>query len=156
MRPHTYATWHGRTCIRDQLDSLLDEAVEKQLTLPAVPGRRAPSKLRFGDGPGSPLADPRSASRSVGDEAQHRHRARAEPLGGLRQRQFVAFRHLAGPVPRRLRASLEAFRDSTMPTRPSQIATSRRSKPGLAAPPRDRPRFSSITAGSAHPNLRAR
>src|SRR5207245_9232005 len=46
---------------------------------------------------------------------------------------------------RPLRASREASIANTAPTRPSQIAASKRSKPGRAMPPPERPRSSSTT-----------
>ena len=50
----------------------------------------------------------------------------------------------------------EASTASTMPTRPSQIASSSRSNPGRSTPLPERPRSSSITTDSAQPSWRAR
>ena len=57
---------------------------------------------------------------------------------------------------RPLRAKRDASIASTAPTRPSQIAASRRSKPGRLMPPPERPRSSSMTSTAVQPSCRAR
>jgi hypothetical protein len=52
--------------------------------------------------------------------------------------------------------SREASIANTAPTRPSQIAASKRSKPGRAMPPPERPRSSSMTSTVAQPSCLAR
>src|SRR5207244_9781899 len=52
---------------------------------------------------------------------------------------------------RPLRASRDTSIASTAPTRASQIAASKRSKPGRAMPPPERPRSSSVTSTVVQP-----
>src|ERR1700730_10379292 len=56
---------------------------------------------------------------------------------------------------RPLRARREASIASTAPTRPSQIVANRRSKPGRAIPPPERPRSSSMTSTVVQPSCLA-
>ena len=57
---------------------------------------------------------------------------------------------------RPLRARREASMASTAPAVPVQIAANKRSKPGRAVPPPERPRSSSMTITFSQPSARAR
>src|SRR5215468_7445663 len=57
---------------------------------------------------------------------------------------------------RPLRARRDASIANTAPTLPAQIAPIKRSKPGRAVPPPDRPRSSSMISTLAHPSCCAR
>ena len=70
------------------------------------------------------------------------------------RRSGIVLEHVAGGYA--FRASREASIANTAPTRPSQIAVSKRSKPGRVMPPPERPRSSSTTSTVVQPSCLAR